>query len=182
MWKPDSGTRELVQHFGPEKAFKLLTRLLVGEVSFKELTVTPYLEVIRFISNCDATTYFQGRPGERRCYWSRAWAARALAYLGDDDAADWLLMGLEDEHWRVRMTSAQTLGRLYIEGYEEALTKCLLDSHPRVRAAAAVTLGRTGNEFALTPLQDALGDETEEVRGSADRALAKVEKRTRQEK
>ena len=101
--------------------------------------------------------------GECVFYWSRAWAARALAYLGDDGAADWLVKGLEDEHWRVMITAVEMLGRLYTEGYEEALSKCLSEPHPRVRDAATVALRRTGNEFRLDPLQDVLVDETDDL-------------------
>ncbi len=177
MWTPASGTKELAQHFGEERAFELLTRLLAGEVSQNELVASPYLEVLRFIGRTDATTFFQGERGKRHAYWSRVWSARALAYLGDDSAATWLQGALLDDHWRVRMTAAQTLGRLHIEGHEEALSECLVDNHPRVRAAAATALGRTGNEFAIDPLQEAIDDEAEGVRQRADRALARVEDR-----
>ena len=161
MWTPAQGTKELTEHLGADRAFELLTRLLAGDVSMNELMVTPYTEVIRFIGNTDAASFFQGEAGVRHAYWPKVWAARALAYLGDDSAASWLQDSLSDVHWRVRITAAQTLGRLSIEGYEEALSEGLLYTHPRARAAAATALGRTGNEFAIDPLQEAIDDEAE---------------------
>lgn len=177
MWTPRSGTEALAEHFGTARAFELLTRLLAGEVGQNDLVVSPYLEVLHFIGRTSNPTFFHGESGQRHLYWSRVWAARALAYLGEDSAATWLHDALSDDHWRVRMTAAQTLGRLHIEGYEEALSECLSDGHLRVRAAAATALGRTGNEFALAPLQEAIDDEAEDVRERADRALARVEER-----
>lgn len=177
MWTPASGTKELTEHFGRDRALELLTCLLAGEIATDKLVLAPYAEVIRCIGNANAETFFQGESGVRHAYWPRVWAARALAYLGDDDATPWLQGALSDAHWRVRMTAAQTLGRLGIEGYEDALIERLSDEHPRVRAAAATALGRTGNEFAIDPLQTTLEDEAEDVRERADRALARVEKR-----
>lgn len=79
-------------------------------------------------------------PGSRLRYWPRSWAACALAYLGDDGAGPWLVDPLDDEHWRVRMTAAQTLSRLQILRCEEELARLLDDEHQRVRAAAAAAL------------------------------------------
>ncbi len=177
MWTPEGGAKGLAEHFGAERALKLLTHLLGTGGSPDELTVAPYDEVVRYIGNADAGAFFGGKSGERRVYWARVWAARALAYLGDNDAVPWLHAALSDPHWRVRMTVAQTLGRLGAEGYEDALAERLSDEHPRVRAAAATALGRTGNEFAVGPLREAVDDVVEGVREQADRALAKVEKR-----
>jgi len=45
-----------------------------------------------------------------------------MAYLGDAAAASYLIDALDDDHWRVRMTAIQTLGRLGIEGITPELT------------------------------------------------------------
>ncbi|HEX7021741.1 MAG TPA: HEAT repeat domain-containing protein [Trueperaceae bacterium] len=175
-WTPERGTRELVARYGREGAFAHLTRLLAGEVPPAHFTTEPTRTVLRLIGRTEPQT-FLAPDREMNYYWPRSWAARALAYLGDEDATPWLLTALHDPHWRVRMTAAQTLGRLGIPGIEDELAGALIDPHQRVRAAAATALGRTGNEFAIEPLQRALEDQAETVRTQADRALAQVERR-----
>jgi HEAT repeat protein len=102
----------------------------------------------------------------------------ALAYLGDDDVAPLLLRSLADVHWRVRMTAAQTLGRVGAEGYDDEIGALLSDEHRRVRAAAALALGRVGHEFALGPSAAACSDVDPVVRSAAERAYARVAERT----
>ena len=181
MWTPKSGTRDLSNHFGHNEAFVILTRLLSAEVTPKALLTSPYYEALCFIGNGHAKRLLREPINTTQLYWTQVWAARSLAYLGDEDAYEWLVIVLSDTHWRVRMMALQALGQLKAEGLEEALTPLLEDGHERVRAAAAIALGRTGNEFALEPLEQALDDEFEEVRAKADRALAKVEKRVKEE-
>jgi len=177
-WTPQRGAALLVERFGQARAFVLLTELLSGSVPLRDCVRPPYADVLRLIGN-DSTLLDDG-TGSRLKYWPRSWAARALAYLGDDGAGPWLVGAVADAHWRVRMTAAQTLGRLRIEGYEEELGRVLDDPHERVRAAAATALGRTGGELAEAPLRVAMEDDAEAVRAQADRALARVEKRLRE--
>lgn len=177
MWTPAQGTADLETHFGRNEALALLTRLLADEVPAEALVIPPYADVLRHIGNTDATSFFHEDALSTHAYWARAWAARALAHLGDEDAAPWLLDALDDLHWRVRMNALQALGTLKVEGYDEILSDRLRDEHARVRAAAALALGRMGHEFALAPLREALEDEHEAVRKRADRALAAIEAR-----
>jgi HEAT repeat protein len=51
-------------------------------------------------------------------------------------------MATTDQHWRVRMTAVQTLGRLGAAGVSDALKAAVDDEHPRVRAAAELALHR----------------------------------------
>lgn len=81
-------------------------------------------------------------------YWARTWAARALAYIGDDRSAASLVRALHDDHWRVRMTAAQTIGRLRLRGCSAELVPLLEDDHSRVRDAAALALERTAHRDA----------------------------------
>lgn len=177
MWTPASGTERLVTEFGPEYTLELLTALLTEAVPPAALTVPPFSTVLQHIGNANATTFFADDVLMQHAYRARAWAARALTYLGDENAIPWLIEALDDPHWRVRMNTLQALGRLGAEGYDEVLAKRLEDEHERVRCAAALALGRTGHEFALTPLQEALEDRSEAVRQQADHALARIEKR-----
>ncbi len=180
MWTPARGTAQLKTRFGTEAALEFLTRLLADEVTAAALVKPPYADVLGYIGNMDAESFFSKDVLAAHTYWARAWAARSLAYLGDEDATPWLLDALDDPHWRVRMNALQALGRLGSEGHEEELSERLTDEHERVRGAAALALGRTGNEFAIGPLREALEDENEAVRRQADRALAKIEARLRQ--
>lgn len=176
-WTPKSGTAALVERLGKERSFFLLTQLLSGSIPLRDCVKPPFADVLRDIGN--ATDLLEDETGARLGYWPRSWAARALAYLGDDSAGPWLVDALGDDHWRVRMTAAQTLGRLHITGHDQELALLLVDEHERVRAAAAAALGRTGSEFALEPLETAVEDSAEVVRRHADRALARVEHRIR---
>lgn len=180
-WTPAGGTATLVERVGADAAFELLTRLLVPLADPADYLRQPFVEVLRDIGDGHAVNLMGLDPtGSRLAYWPRSWAARALAYLADEAAADWLVEAASDAHWRVRMTVAQALGRLGAEGHDDALCSLLDDAHPRVRAAAATALGRTGGELALAALQGALDDAAETVRRSADRALARVEIRVRE--
>jgi HEAT repeat protein len=100
-----------------------------------------------------------------------------LLIEGDDDVAPLLLRSLADVHGRVRMTAAQTLGRVGAEGYDDEIGALLSDEHRRVRAAAALALGRVGHEFPLGPLAAACSDVDPVVRSAAERAYAMVEER-----
>jgi HEAT repeat protein len=142
VWTPKSGTESLVKQLGSDAAFVLLTRLLLGEVNPSELTHSPFRETLHFIGNDHAKLILKEPIKPTHLFWTRSWAARSLAYLGDKDAKAWLIAALEDAHWRVRMTAAQTLGRLLCEGIEGNLISLLDDEHIRVRDAAALALGR----------------------------------------
>lgn len=166
VWKPALGAARLVEELGEDAALDCLARLVTGEVPPGELETPPWPIVLTHIG--------VGRPpsrdfsGPQRSYWPRSWAARALGYVGDKDVAPWLEAALEDDHWRVRMTAAQSIGRLRIRGSERALLALLRDPHQRVRAAAVTTLGRVGGDSVLSRLEEMLEDESELVQ---DRVL-----------
>ncbi len=151
-WSPASGAAELVEESGAGAAQVLLAALLDGEVVPAEFEMEPWAMVLRHIGNYrspDASTVVSGgTPLDLRrdgnAYWARSWAARALAYIGDDRSAPSLVRALSDDHWRVRMTAAQTIGRLRLQGRSAELHPLLEDDHGRVRDAAALALERTG--------------------------------------
>lgn len=129
------------------------------------------------IGDRHATRLLTDPTGERLVYWPRAWAARSLAYLDDHRARPDLLDALGDEHWRVRMNSVQTLGRLGLHDVTADLIAMLDDEHERVRAAAAVALGRVGGPEAIETLKPLLDDPSDERFTQIDRVLKKIEKR-----
>lgn len=150
-WTPASGAAALREKFGANAALDLLASLLSGEVAPAECAREPWPTVLRHIGNYrsldGAHMDARGTPldlaNSSHAYWARSWAARAMAYLGDERAGSSLGRALNDEHWRVRMTAAQTIGRLRIRGLQGELAPLLEDDHDRVRDAAALALERT---------------------------------------
>jgi hypothetical protein len=76
------------------------------------------------------------RPGFDQRYWLRVWGARGLLYAWDEGAADAVLRGLDDEHWRVREMSAKVIARRRLGDALPRLAGLRDDPVPRVRAAA----------------------------------------------
>lgn len=79
-------------------------------------------------------------------------------------------------NYRVRVQSAQSLGRIRDPETVEALVVALQDRHPAVRAASALALGRIGSPQALGPLQRLVRDSRQpgEVRAQASRAVEQI--------
>ena len=99
-----------------------------------------------------------------------------MAYLQNMDAVEPLVGGIKDEHWRVRMTCVQSLGRLGASGLTSELVGALNDEHRRVREAAVVALGRVGDESALGSLYQRLGEDSGNQQ--LTRALRRIEERS----
>jgi hypothetical protein len=150
-WTSKRGTQDLTEHFGSAASFVLLTRFLLGEVRTNELTSSPFREALCFIGDGHAERLLREPINTSQLYWTRSWAARSLA--GDKDAGTWLIAALEDSHWRVRMTVAQSLGRLGIAA-KDKLTTLLEDDHERVRDAAALALERIKGKQVLPNFDD----------------------------
>ncbi len=172
MWTPARGAAALVAELGEDEALTCLSRLVAGEVPPSELTRPPWPKVIEHIGVGRELEWDITRPSLG--YWPRAWAARALAYVGDETVTGWLVAALDDDHWRVRMTAAQALGRIGTIGSEAALRAILADPHPRVRGAAVSSLGRTGDATYAPALEPLLDDESDLVRERARVALKRL--------
>lgn len=151
-WTPSSGATTLREEFGADEALDLLASLLSGEAAPAEFGGQPWSTVLRHIGNYRSprdgpTGHADGTPldlqHEGNEYWARSWAARAMAYIGDERVGSSLAKALNDHHWRVRMTAAQTIGRLRIRGLDDELVQLLDDEYGRVRDAAALALERT---------------------------------------
>lgn len=173
-WNPALGTTSLATRIGHQQALDALIGLLAGGVSGSDLVWSSTAAVLLDIGDGHAERLMDDATGRRLAYWPRVWAARSMAYLGDLAAVPTLVRAIEDEHWRVRMTSIQTLGRLGAEGVTYALLAGLADEHERVREAAVVALGRVGTDEALVPLlQTRIGD------GYRDRLQTAIDNITR---
>ena len=142
----------MAQRLGKTHSVEMLTRLLGGAVSADDLVWAPYRTVLLDIGDGHAERLMSDESGRRLVYWPQVWAARALAYVGDTETGPALLAALDHEHWRVRMTATQTIGRLGIEGATSHLLQGLSDQHQRVRSASVLALQRVGTEGAVERL------------------------------
>lgn len=98
-----------------------------------------------------------------------------MAYLNDVGAADALVSGISDEHWRVRMTCIQSLARIRVLGLSADSLAGLDDEHPRVRSATVLALGRVGNGEARSRLARVLDEDPENPQ--VESAIASIEER-----
>lgn len=176
-WTPARGVEELLARYGTERAKELLTTLL-RRIEPAVAITAPYADVLVLIGDGHGEAVLARWRAEPAAsgleHWPRAWAARAFAYVGDPGAGAALAEALEDHHWWVRKTAAQTLGRLRVTAHEAGLVRALRDPHVRVRRVAAVALGRVGTVASLEALQRALDDVDDDVRAAADSALSAI--------
>jgi HEAT repeat protein len=177
-WSPEMGAHTLVGRLGEDRAQEVLVRLLAGEVTPAELVWGVYRSVLLDIGDGHAEQLMEDMSGERLVYWPRAWAARALGYIGTAAVGPSLVAALSDDYWRVRMNAARAIGAGEIEGATRQLVARLADPHPRVRAAAVLALERVGSEDAIQPL---LGHGTgAHDRSRAERAVERILSRTQE--
>jgi len=96
---------------------------------------------------------------EEPSYGLRVLAARALRSIDNKgDAIPDLIQALQDDHWLVRVTAAETLGALKATDAVDPLIDALQDSNSSVRAAAAGALKQIGANRAREALVDVLAD------------------------
>jgi hypothetical protein len=124
---------------GREAVVEACARLVEGqpaeEADPKLLTV---------LAGRSADPFLGGGPREDG-YWLRVWGMRGLLWALDGGpvdpvARDAVLLGLGDEHWRVREMAAKVVARHRIEAARGAVTALHADPVPRVRNAAARAL------------------------------------------
>jgi HEAT repeat protein len=151
-WSPANGSNTLVHRLGRVEALAVLCDLLDGSVSGEALMSGPYPRILADIGDGHATALMEDPTGARLVYWPRAWAARAMAYVGDDSVGSALIEAVSDEYWRVRMNAISASGRLGLAEAQPAVIAALDDQHHRVRAAAVVALGRIGDETAMAAI------------------------------
>jgi HEAT repeat protein len=93
-----------------------------------------------------------------------------LAYIGEE-AVPFLVKGLNDQHVRVRGSSAYVLGLVGDRRTIPALKMALKDSNNEVRYEAATALGGMGDREGYSVLLDGLSDEDIKARYKANEAL-----------
>jgi HEAT repeat protein len=160
-----------IERLGEDEAISLLCSVVAGDVATPELEVEPWRGLLRDIAGID-TGWVQS--SDRHDYWPRAWASRALCYIGDRRATTALIAATGDEHWRVRMNAVRGLGFIGGDGAADAVMAASHDAHPRVRSAAATSFGSMGGDRAFDVLATLLDDPDSRVVARADAALERL--------
>ncbi|MBO0812999.1 MAG: HEAT repeat domain-containing protein [Microlunatus sp.] len=117
------------------------------------------------------------RSGVSPDYWVRAWAARALLYVWEDDAAPAVVTGLSDQHWRVRELCAKVCRVRDLGAAADRLAVLVTDQTPRVRVAAIKALAQVGEAEHADAVRAALDDPDPAVVGAAEIALPAMSER-----
>jgi HEAT repeat protein len=160
-----------MERLGEEEAISLLCSLMAGDVAMAELEVEPWRGLLGDIAGIDTGWV---RSSDRHEYWPRAWASRALCYVGDQRATTALIAATGDEHWRVRMNAVRALGIIGGDGAADAVMAASHDAHPRVRSAAATACGSIGGYRAFDVLATLLDDPDRRVVARADASLERL--------
>ena len=130
---------------------------------------------LRYLGGPSGDAVLAGSPSWRP-YWSRVWAARGLLYVWHDDASAAVLAALADDAWRVAEMCLK-VGALRGLPVGDDAVRLARHELPRVRAAAVRALGAGGDVEHVPAVRDALGDDAEEVRRAAQRALETMQAR-----
>jgi hypothetical protein len=131
------------------------------------------------VDHADVLPYLAGRPGATyfdggwRDHWPRVWGARGLLYVWDEAAAGAVLAGLGDGAWRVAEMCLKVAALRELPAGDQGV-RLARHGLPRVRAAAVRALGVAGDVEHVEAVRTALGDEDQEVRCAADRALGRM--------
>ncbi len=109
---------------------------------------------------------------EDRDEWTRSYAIRALAKIGDTKAVEKLAdLIINDPEFIVRAEAAEALGQIGGTGASPALKKALRDSTVSVRAAAVRALGKLKDKTAVSEFRRLLHDPGNTTRAYAAEAL-----------
>lgn len=176
-WTPASGAAQLRKEF-PE-ILEVLCRVLTGAISSQELARDPtMLPILHGIGGNTALNLLNDATGTRLAHWPRAWAARALARIGDTGCSSAFVKAANDPEWRVRMQAVRAAGLVADAATVDRQAGLLAsDSHPRVREAVARSIGRKGSELCAAHLHTLAQDAEVSVRRAAERAITKLRPR-----
>ena len=107
--------------------------------------------------------------GAPALYWPELWGARALLHVWGEQAAPYIVVGLNNQAWRVREMCAKVV---LLRGLQVVpkLVRLTTDEHPRVRAAALHALADQGTTANLATIEVRLRDPDKEVRRAAQQA------------
>lgn len=161
--------RELAAHLGEARTVSVCLDLLGGADRTRYLPELQYLTGVRFEPGSPKLD-----PEQWKDYWGRVWGARGLLYVWADAAADAVVAGLEDEHWRPAEMCLKVSTRRELGAAGPGALRLLGHELPRVRAQALRTLGAAGDVEHVHAVRDRLDDEHQDVRRAAARALDRM--------
>jgi hypothetical protein len=92
-------------------------------------------ELILALGGEHGRSVLDGYNGGRSGYWPRVWAARALLYAWDGEAAGAVIAATRDDAWRVREMAAKVIVHQHIGDALQAVASLRTDPVPRVRDA-----------------------------------------------
>lgn len=160
---------ELVGHLGVPAAVEICLDLLGGADRHDHVAALPYLTGLSFAPGSPTLD-----PDRWRDHWVRSWGARGLLHVWTDAAADAVVEGLRDPHWRPAEMCLKVSTRREL-GPAGPLAQRLLDHDlPRVRAQALRALGVVGDTEHVTSVRERVVDGHPDVRRQAARALERM--------
>ena len=131
---------------GPERFAAWCADVLTAETSIDDLVAQDDPDP-RWLAGRSWTTWGPPQTWTERGidYWPRVWAARSLLHQWHPVAEPAIVIGLADDHWRVREMCAKVAARHELGGCAEACGRLALeDDNSRVRIAALRAIGRVG--------------------------------------
>ncbi|TFC69967.1 MULTISPECIES: HEAT repeat domain-containing protein [unclassified Cryobacterium] len=147
-----------VAHYGEQAVIDNSVALLRAKNAGKDFLL--------YAGGRHALGILEGAPA---LYWPELWGARALLYVWGDSAAPYIVVGMNNQAWRVREMCAKVV---LLRGLEVApkLVRLTTDEVPRVRAAALHALAAQGTADHLATIVQRLRDPDKEVRRAAQQA------------
>ncbi|TFC58822.1 HEAT repeat domain-containing protein [Cryobacterium sp. TMT2-15-1] len=147
-----------VAHYGEQAVIDNSVALLRAKNAGKDFLL--------YAGGRHALGILEGAPA---LYWPELWGARALLYVWGETAAPYIVVGMNNQAWRVREMCAKVV---LLRGLEVApkLVRLTTDEVPRVRAAALHALAAQGTADHLATIVQRLRDPDKEVRRAAQQA------------
>ena len=154
-----------VEHYGETAVVDSSVALLRAKNAGKDFLL--------YAGGRHALGILEGAPA---LYWPELWGARALLYVWGESAAPYIVVGLNNQAWRVREMCARVVQLRELQ-VAPKLVRLTTDEVPRVRAAALHALAAQGTEENLPTIVQRLRDPDKEVRRAAQQARDVLQER-----
>ena len=161
----DERIRAAVAHYGENVVIDNSVALLRAKNAGKDFLL--------YAGGRHALGILEGAPA---LYWPELWGARALLHVWGEQAAPYIVVGLNNQAWRVREMCAKVV---LLRGLQVVpkLVRLTTDEHPRVRSAALHALADQGTEANIATIEVRLRDSDKEVRRAAQQARDAIRSR-----
>lgn len=150
--------RAAIEHYGEEAVAQHAITLLRGKNAGKDFLL--------YAGGRHALGILDGAPA---LYWPELWGARTLLHVWSDAAAPYIVVGLNNQAWRIREMCAKVVLKQDLK-VADKLVRLTTDENPRVRAAALHALSAQGTEANLPTIEQRLRDPEKEVRQAAQQS------------